>query len=659
MFVKTGHMKFCVFFVFVVFFIFPGEMPVYGQDVQRHTDTVWLNDQYFIQKDFRYRRSGNDTLLEGRYSLTLKPYVGDTLVAQEYRYESLDINYNNNVKEGPFSLKSFSFHPLIPGLEPKEGHIQVPYRGTSAENRGQFEQNRPFGQWFFSRYEHHEETVVDTLVQVRTAYNREGVPDQQFYILDRNIEQEIRGSFGEGGAFDGELQVWSLGADSSLIISYQFEKGLLSSIRRPGAPPLQPDFFENNGGVDFQEHAMDSLYTKALSYYLQDLPAEDRDDVLQPLQTVFKSFDYLSASYSPLTDHLPGDYDRQYPKVKLPVYEPDSREIEFIRETHNRLTNLYDQTDSLMHISAFSLNRYRDKDLAELYAKGLILRKRVGRQQAIFQVLAGPLLAHINPEWFLKRRLSEITGYDTVQYTLNERQYEAPMDFSIPDREASPFRQYQAYISRLEEVYLEISRRIQQRLENLRLDTRLSENEDKISALSEEIDLLADTLAVNLYNQQIANNYKQAFVDFKENQLAQYANMPARERVDHASALIDCLEKMKVKLENVKRLDKKEEMIDQVYMDTHLNPYTYTETEVRLYERLFSAYQDRLVPYVVEKITPAQNCEDFLRKAENLEILQDFMLGALEGNPGRLDRRARPQDSPETLIKKLNIPVVF
>lgn len=630
----------------------------YGQDIQSQSDSIWLEDNYFIQKEFHFRRSGNDTIFHGRHSLFLKPYLSDTMIARSYNYERLEVNFNNNIKQGPFVQSAVNFYPDISRFDPVGAYVNIPYRGSRTEVRGQFDGNRPSGQWFFSQFEQKTGEATDTVMLGYAFYSPEGMPDQQFRISDKHAGQVISGSFNNEGHFNGILDVRN-SEKGSVVASYNFDDGLLTAIRIPEEGIIRPAYLENNGEYDFQEHALDSLYTKVLSYYLQRLPEEEMTRVLAPLRTVFHSFKFLSGGNSILTNYLPGGYDITPPTVRLPVYEPDDQERQFIQETYNRLSNLHKQTDSLMHVSAFSLNRYVDRELSSLYARSALLRNRVSRQRNIFEVLSGPLQEHINPEWFLNRRLGEISQRDTVSYTFNEQQFQEEMDFNFQQEGLSPFEQYQAYLSSLEDAYEEISEQSLEQMQQLQLDTRLEEREDRITDLSEEIDELADSLVLNLYDREISEAYKQSFVTFKERLLERYANMGARERMASTENIISCLESLKAQLENAPRLAQKAILVDEAYMDRHLNPYTYTETDVRLYERLFSAYRDKLVPYVVERMTPAQDCDDFLQKADNLERLQDFMLSALERNPGRLDRRARSQENPETIIRRLGVPVVF
>lgn len=630
----------------------------YGQDTKSQTDSIWVDDNYFIQKDFRYRTSRNDTIFHGRHSLFLKPYLQDTMVARPYNYERLEVNFNQNQKQGPFLQKLVSFYPDISRLDVEGGYVNIPYRGERAEVRGQFEENRPSGQWFFSRFEQNIGEAADTVLFLYASFGPEGRLDQQFRISDRNEGEVINGSFNEEGRFSGSLDVMTID-EGNLVASYNFEDGLLTAIRLAGEGIIRPAYLENSGEFNFQQHTLDSLYTKVLSYYLQAVPVEERNRLLEPLNTLFRSFKSLSGGNSVLTNHLPGGYNVTPPSVKLPVYEPDSREIQFIEETYNRLSSLHRQADSLMHVSAFSLNRYADRELASLYARSALLRNKVSRQRNIFEVLSGPLQEHINPEWFLNRRLREISLQDTVTYTFNEKQFQEVVDFSFEKEGLSPFEQYQAYISRLEDAYAEINEQSVEQLQELQLDTRLQEREERITVLSEEIDELADSLVLNLYDREISEAYKQSFVTFKERLLDRYANMETRERVSSTENVINCLESLKARLEDAQRLAQQAAIVDQAYMDKHLNPYTFTETDVRLYENLYSAYRDKLVPYVVQRMTPSESCDDFLQKADNLERLQDFMLSALEGNPRRLDRRARPQDGAETIIRKLGVPVVF
>lgn len=648
------------FLVLPVLFLCSTSQHSFGQGLYSLTDSLRVNEHYFVQRSFPFTLSGRDTVKQGKYELFLKPYVKDTFLARNYDYEQLQLIFADNVKEGPFLLKSFSFTPAPAEFSPEGGSIRIPYSGTNTEFRGQYDSGNPTGQWLFSRYSQEVREPADTVLRLMTFFNKNGIPNQEFSLFLGGPGKEMRGGFTEDGSFDGQLTVHNSGEGGDAAFRYRFEDGLLTGITGPGDMLIQPHYGAGNTSeLRIREHALDSLFPKVISYYLPEISGEEKNNLLRHLRSLAQAFTELSARHSVLANYLPGGLNLKLPTVKLPVYEPDSREIAFIQETYQRLYRLQNRTDSLMQVSAFRLNRYSDRELASLYARGQLLLDRVNRQRNIFEVLSGPLQQHINPEWFMSRRLGEISQRDTVTYLFNDEEYEEEVNFHFEKEGLSPFEQYQAYVLRLEEMYTEISRQMAAKLKEQRLDTRLQEREEQITALSAEIDRLADSLELSLYSPEISRAYKRSFVEYKEFLLQQYARMPAGEREEQAQYVISCLQKLSSGLENAERLAQKEVAVDLAYTDNRLNPYTYTEMSVRLYEKLFKAYQEKLVPYLVEKMLPAENCEDFLQKANNLEVLQDFMLEALTKNPGKLDRRVRPQESPEAIIRKLGVPVVL
>lgn len=648
------------FLVLPILFLFSTTQQSFGQDLYSLTDSLRVNERYFIQRNFPYTLSGRDTVKQGKYELFLKPYVKDTFLAQDYQFEQLLLNFADNVKEGPFILRSFSFKPALAELSPEGGNIQIPYSGTNSNLRGQYKSGNPTGQWLFGRYSQQLKEPADTVLRLMTFFNKNGIPNQEFSLYLGEQGEEMSGGFAENGSFDGLLVLRSREEGGNTSFSYRFEEGLLTGITGPDDRLIQPRYEAGNAGeLKIREHALDSLFPKVISYYLPEISGEEKNILLQPLRSLAQAFKELSARHSVLANYLPGGLNLKPPTIKLPVYEPDSRETAFIQETYQRLFRLQNSADSLMELSAFRLNRYSYRELASLYARDQLLQDRIRRQRSIFEVLSGPLQQHINPEWFMSRRLEEISRKDTVTYLFNDKQYTEEVDFTFETEGLSPSEQYEAYVLRLEEMYTDISRQMAAKLKEQRLDTRLQEQEEQITALSAEIDQLADSLQLNLYSPEISRAYKNSFVEYKETLLQQYARMPAGERKDQVRYIINCLEKLRSGLESAGTLAQKEVAVDLAYTDNRLNPYTYTEMSVRLYEKLFNTYREKLVPYLVEEMLPAENCEGFLQKASQLEVLQDFMLEALSKKPARLERRVRPQDSPEAIIKKLGIPVVL
>lgn len=651
------------FFVLTFLYFLLAARFSFGQGLESRTDTIRLDNDHFIQKIFQHSISGNDTILEGRYRLLLKPDVSGGLQARPYDFAELEANFRRDQKQGDFFLREVSMHPAIDKLYPENEYVQIPYKGTISENQGQFEGDLPSGQWTFLQLEQSNAVTADpasadTVLQVRAFYGRQGILKDQYRIVDRKAAEVMVGSLDEEGNLDDALDVRSR-IDGSVIIRFIFDNGLLTGINRPGERSLRPDYEGKVEAVSFEEKPLDSLYANIISYYLESLPGEEPDEGLRPLETVYKSFYFLNGKHSSLMGQLPGEQHFQLPKVKVPVFETTPEEEEIIRNKYNRLKALNQQMDSLMHVSAFTLNRYGDEKLASLYAQMQVVKRRLQRQKEFSELLKGPLLEHIGPDWFMQRRMERVERLDTATYTFNNQQFQQPMEFDFETEGLSAFEQYRSYINTLEETFMALHQQVAEHVEGLELDTRMTESEERLSDLSEEIDQLADTISLNMYRKQVSNGYKNSFVEFKDSLLAEYAGMNSRERLAALDEIVNCLKQLKIKLDRAQVLAERELIVDHAYMDRRLNPYTYTEVDVRLFEGLFSTYHDTLVPYLVNNMIPAQTCEDFLEKADNLKRLQDFMLQALEGNPRKLERRIRNIDDPEAIIKKLGVPVVL
>ncbi len=631
-------------------------VPVSGQEAGKQRDTIRAEEVYVLDRHFSYAISGRDTVLNGTYSLKLKPALPEGLQEQSYRFGELATGFVNNKRQGVFVMQTIFLQPELRNPEPENGIIRIPYSGIIRKTRGEFDENRPVGEWTFLELRRNTASAADSLVHLRAFFGSNGKLKDRFRLADRNNAVVIAGNF-KDGAFDEGLNVRS-GSDGSLLLNFGFENGLLVSVNRAGKPALRAGYNSQERKISFVQQPLDSLYPKIMSYYL-NLPEDEWEEVLRPFKMIYNSFSWLEGENSIMMEHLPGESNFQLPLVKVPLYETTPEEQEIVLRKRERIQELNQRIDDLLHVSSFALNKSSEKELSSLYARLQVVKDRLEHQQKVSEILAGPLLQHIDPDLFIRRRLAEVTPADTATYTFSGEQFREPMSFSFETEGLSSFEQYRAYISSLEESFLNINEQIGRYLEHVELEKRLSESEESLSDLSVDIEQLADSMALNMYSEEISNMYKQAFVGFKDMLLKEYVEMAPARRQPALEGLVNCFEQMRSKLKNAPVLAGKEKIVDEAYMDTHLNPYTYTEEEERIFERLYSAYTDILVPFLINRMMTAQNCESFLEKAENLERLQDFMLKALSENPKRMERRIRRTDSPEAIIRKLEIPVVL
>ncbi|CAN5169389.1 hypothetical protein BH23BAC1_BH23BAC1_22970 [soil metagenome] len=182
--------------------------------------------------------------------------------------------------------------------------------------------------------------------------------------------------------------------------------------------------------------------------------------------------------------------------------------------------------------------------------------------------------------------------------------------------------------------------------------------DEEIFQLAEKIQKAADSLDYNLYNPSLTIYYKNSILRLKEEKLTQYLKQDSADRAESVASLIQCFEILQTKLHDGKYLAENAVIVDEAYMEERLNPYTYTRMNVRIYEKLYNSYRDKLVPFFLLNLDPTKDCDSFILEIDNLKKLQVFMINSLETRNAReLERRIRNSDSPSTIINKLEIPV--
>jgi hypothetical protein len=640
-------------FLLFISFLFLSPHSGIGQDLKIKSDTLKISNDHLLEREVSYRLIKNDTTIEGRVGLTLRPLIDKAFSRKKYIYQTLEVPYKKNKKEGEFNQHFYEFSPDFSGIAPNNGWIQMPYNGLYYFNKGSFQADKPNGEWEFFKIRK-EKLKADTLSYVH-AILKQGQLDDKFVYNNYSKGISIEGEFAPGGLVDRNWKVSPLAKGDSSTISYEFLKGRLVSISNDanGRVTLIASNAEKNTLVD-----MDSMFLEYLKLHLPTVLKEDKVNFyIDPIGELLKALSYLNLQHSKVENYVPKGMNFAWPKVELPVFELSASEKEVLEQADKNIDELAVRVHDLLDDPALKLNKANNKELSMLFAKDMLLKRKVDKAKAISDLFERPVAKHIDRKAYVESKLAYLKKPDTTSFTILDETFEQQLQLSdVPDG-LDPFEKYLFLINDMESRFEEIEKQTKETVRNLKRNKALVASEKVLFQLSEDIENIVDTLFLPLYNMEVERVFKNSFLEFKRQQLQGYLNLSAHEKAQTVDTLITCMERVIGELHESWDLVRRKRLVDQTYMDMRLNPYTYTKMSVRLHEKLFQAYYEKVIPYVVFRIMPVASCEEFLERVNNIEVVQDFMLKVKKDNPRKLERQFRRGDSPELIIQKLNIPV--
>jgi hypothetical protein len=639
----------------VLFFLLFFNSISFSQEKNINSQTIKLKDSYRIEKKYSFILSKQDTLLNGPFTLDLRPDITEQFKSKEYRIKEIRIDYANNQKEGVFTVVGNDFKPDFSNISVSEAFINISYKGSYDKTTGKYIKDKPVGKWFFFRINDRNEVLPDTSILISANFNNSGLFRGPFAFNNKEDRIRVTGYFNNQNFFEGD---WNVYLNESASFTYHFTEGKLNKITYLTAEnSISHIDLTSTKSTGYQAQSYDSTFLEYLIYNLNtnnpDITGHDYQVFTNALNL---SFIYFSLKENNLEKYIPGGSNIIYPQIQLPVFDLEPKKKKSLEDSHSRALLLSKSIDSLLNHPGFRTYKNNDKEIAELNAQANILKDRSIILIKTTGIAGKPLVKHVDIYEHLENRIPEISKHESVSFNFNNEKTEATLEPEAPQGK-NPFENLSSIISSLENINKSIKDDISNKVKRLQRNKSLIESEEVLTKLSNEISAIVDTLYLPLYRQEIENIYKSSFEDFKSRHINEYSLKSLEERSIAVDTLIECLEKAKSELLRSWELVERAQLVDQAYMEMKLNPYTYEKMNVRVNDKLFKAYNEKIIPFLVSHIMPSESCETFFGRVKNIEVMQYYMLQARKANARKLERKFKANDSAEAIIRKLEIPL--
>lgn len=201
----------------------------------------------------------------------------------------------------------------------------------------------------------------------------------------------------------------------------------------------------------------------------------------------------------------------------------------------------------------------------------------------------------------------------------------------------------------------ELEERIKVLKEKYSTQSLLSEKEKRIMDSYQKV--------INLYNED--NNRKdfnhlheriaKGIIEYSNTIFDDYKKMSIDQRNEKANELTACYEEMAEVYFILTDIPDRVTNIDESYMREVWNPYTFTNMDERLKNRLYDAYERDMMPYLVEELESTIDCKATIKNAVAIRNLTEKMMELREEDTEDLEKLLRKAKSPKEMLETINV----
>ncbi|MEX2596299.1 MAG: hypothetical protein WEC59_05150, partial [Salibacteraceae bacterium] len=305
-----------------------------------------------------------------------------------------------------------------------------------------------------------------------------------------------------------------------------------------------------------------------------------------------------------------------------------------------------------------ALNIGKNEVLAKQAAVLSIYGDRIDTLRPTIKAYMNPAMKLINREAYFEKQEMEFSFPNEVEYELEGKLKRAAHRFPKPT--ANELSSPKKIANELQAIYddmIEVENELQGILDRYKKQNMLASEESELIARKDSILALYSKEQPLMKNQ---NDYHRAISSavrgLVNEKVSAYSRLSLDEKRDTLPDIKTCFSELIALYDAQAKYPQKLKRIDEMYIRTTWNPYTFTDMDERVKERVYSAFESVLLPYFLEEQAVNLSCKNMVEKRENMDHLLNKMLDLRDQDTKEMEKALRRQGGRNEVLNifKLN-----
>lgn len=634
---------------------------LYAQETYK--GTFKLTDTITGLAEFGFIERNNEKVYDGPFKFQFAKQF-------EERFKSISYSgaFSDNKKNGKWI---FSSKTLVKSNDLHIDNYEISYSTSGTEHSviSNFKNGKADGDWTVIEQTFENTTLKDTLFYATTGF-RDAVMSRQIQAKSQNMSWF--GSFDIDGFANGN---W--------IVLHQLDNTIIEEVR----------VYEN--GI-FKSHTINSdENTFTIEYEgLDTIKNEDENnwEILNSLDQYFdilelsdvnssKDFKSTETNFKEITNRTNNFLDKamtsfayyndykiwnritdkqdiilgKFKVKKFPFTSEERQQISQIlkhRAGISQIVNQFfkDPQVEIGQLSFESINRF--------YAIFEVYRKHSSEIDNLARQITNPSLEYLERSVFIKGIAPTFKFQNQLNYNFKDESFSENYSFpELPLKENFNLEMATIFFRAMHD-------HLSKEFQNATVVLNDLRKIEALTSLEEELINNKNTIQRLFGNQNQQEDYTTFHQDFNftvqtfaEKQLKSYVNLSLDEKKQQIDGYLECFEQVINLYDFLADLPLKIASLDELYSRTTFNPYIMVDMEERVKERLYKAYAEIVLPYLIEKMKDEFNFNTISKTSEHIKDLINKMSQLREQDTSVKERQLRRVKDATEVISILELDI--
>jgi hypothetical protein len=653
----------------VLFSLFlPIPLGLFGQSISLKKDTLTINDTLIGISEFEYFTEKDRVIKQGDFSFNASfPKKSDSLVLVGNTFKG---SYHKDLKHGSWQ---YIYKLLTPASDAfvADYKIQQSGNGTAFIIDGHFNKGVADGEWNVVGQIVKRGEVKDSLFFAATTLAKGQFTNGFKSRCDSIV---VKGEVNEANHFQGVWSFEHLINGKKVIEERHYEDGVLIKhflkknnttyeVEHVGLDKSYGDEGELWEDVTVRRSYFDILYYTNFGLKNKDSQELSRLEIDGILEKSNHFLKYSLYSFSKSVNNrvwllLEGSEPITYPTLKVRKFPYTEEEMKLIDDAKNLLLEGDSIINTYLNDPQVEISRHSYEEVSFYYEVYRQFNKDFKAMKKVFDLLSLDTYKYINRE-------------EIFPYIFDGMEYPKEITFEFKNQKKSKSYDFPPGISNenlsIKKLYDHLELLIKKLEASSEVVQPIIEQNKKRAAISGQEEKLIrqkDSLILMFNNKLEDENYnefheKYAFLitDKLNNNIKDYAQKPIEVRVDEINSQLKCMDKYFELYTYLEKLPNKISNLEHHYTRTIWNPFTFTDMDEIVKERVYNAYKERILPYLLELLEVNPSCSNIGYIMSDFDALFQLMLKLRNEDTKELEKSLRRSISVDKVLEAFNLEI--
>lgn len=574
--------------------------------------------------------------------------------------------YKEGLKNDNWIVSQMQLHNDGDGIavrDPKYAIVNTS-SGIDFNIQAKFDKGQAKGKWSAGKFKIDKGVVMDTLFFAEANFVK-----NQFVgaLVSSNEEYEVSGQLTENGFFTG---VWTFKFKGNKIIEKrQFEEGvLIKHFVVSDGKELNLNHYGLDLSFDSENEDWDTLllnedYLSILKYVkaaeindnksLSEIVEKSNDFLLKSI-TSFNGFDFS------IWNNTEGSDDLIFPKIKVRKFPYEDDEKSKIEIANEKLSSCESIIEDYLSDPQVSISKYSIENVSLYYSAYQIYQVELAKLRRLWNVLSSESAQYLNKTEFIPVVFSGTVFPAIVNYTFNDEVKSKEINFpqSLSIQEIS-IENLVKHIFEIDSCLQNKSSIISPILKDSKKRAEIADNEEVLVLKKDSIvKVFGDfynSISFNTYHARYAENV----IKYVEDEFKKYAQKPVEERIVEIESKLACFQGFIDFYDFLDAFPKKINEIELLYTRTVWNPFTFTDMDEIVKERVYNAYDKIIIPYLLNELEGSESCSKIDKRMRDFSIVFNRMNVLRNEDTQVLESRLKRMTNAEDVLRAFELNVII